>query len=258
MAEPARAAGDRLPWLTEVPKSAPPPAPAKRKLHLPLLAFLLGILFALIAVGAFWLGSRPTSGLSTADAGSDAAERPGMTAQVDTAEEAEAQARNSAESSDAAANQVLAEDAESAAAVPETRPAATRATAEADRDRAEAARRAAVAARRTPARRRVASGDESEERAAAPVSLQPVVRGRIIQTGAYPSRAAAELAWQAMVKKWPYLATKPRLISPLDVRSTDGRATQMFRVQLATASQAQSVVICQRLTAAKQSCVVVY
>ena len=94
--------------------------------------------------------------------------------------------------------------------------------------------------------------------AGAPVPLQPVVRGRIIQTGAFSSRTQAEAAWQQMVAKWPYLATKPRLIAPLEVRSTDGKATRMFRVQLATASQAQSEVICQRLQSARQSCVVVY
>jgi hypothetical protein len=91
-----------------------------------------------------------------------------------------------------------------------------------------------------------------------PVIVQPVVRGRIIQLGAYPSQAQAELAWQAVVKKWPYLATKPRLVSPIDVRSTDGKATRMHRLQLATASQAQSAVICQQLAKTRQSCVVVY
>lgn len=253
MAEPARATGDRLPWLTEVPKSAPPPPAARRKLRLPLLAFLLGILFALIAVGAFWLGSRP----SAPGAAPASDERPGMSAQVDTSAEAEAQARQEAAGTrdDSAANATLAEDAERATEEAVTREPARATRTQEERGPVAAPRRASAPARRPPVRRR--AGNEQAEAAPA-VSLQPVVRGRIIQTGAYPSRAAAELAWQAMVKKWPYLATKPRLISPLEVRSTDGRATQMYRVQMATASQAQSVVICQRLTAAKQSCVVVY
>jgi len=254
MAEPARASGDRLPWLTEVPKSAPPPPPAKRKLQLPLLAFLLGILFALIAVGAYWLGSRPTGpGNGAVPEG----ERPGMTAQVDTSAEAEAQARQEAAADapeESPANAALADDAERVA-TPAPAPTSRIALTQNDRQRVAAAQRGRGEIRRPPNRRRKTAQDAE---VAPAVSLQPVVRGRIIQTGAYPSRAAAELAWQTMVKKWPYLATKPRLISPLEVRSTDGRATQMYRVQMATASQAQSVVICQRLTAAKQSCVVVY
>ncbi|WP_152569597.1 SPOR domain-containing protein [Sphingomonas ginsengisoli (ex An et al. 2013)] len=253
MAEPARQTGDRLPWLTEVPRTTPPPPATKRKLRLPLLAFLLGALFALIAIGAFWLGSRPSSG---GNAVAQQEERPGMTAQVDTSAEAEAQARRAgAEPADDTANQALAEEAEGAATEAPDTGARRAAAASNDRQLAEAARRAAIAARRAPPRRRT---ERTAAAAPVPVSLQPVVRGRIIQTGAYPSRAAAELAWQELVAKWPYLGTKPRLISPLEVRSTDGRSTQMFRVQLATASQAQSVVICQRLTAAKQSCVVVY
>jgi len=100
---------------------------------------------------------------------------------------------------------------------------------------------------------------EQAEAAAEPQTpQQPVVRGRIIQTGAFVTRQQAQAAWEQMVRKWPYLATKPLLISPLDVRSTDGKETRMFRVLLATASQAQSEVICQRLQTARQSCVVVY
>ena len=246
MVEPARDTADRLPWLTEVPRSAPPPATAERRMKLPLLAFLLGALFALIAVGSFWLGSRPSS---TVDVAAQEAERPGMSAQVDTSAQAEAQAR------EAVATPVEddpgAVESQAQSAAPTVLPRAT--PAQVERQRARPTRQAAAPVRRTPVRRRTVS-----RQAQAPVILQPVVRGRIIQTGAFASRQEAELAWQAMVRKWPYLGTKPRLISPLEVRSTDGRVTQMFRVQLATASQAQSVVICQRLAAAKQSCVVVY
>jgi hypothetical protein len=212
-----------------------------------MLAFLLGALFALIAVGSFWLGGRRGASVDVAD---QQAERPGMTAQVDTSAEAEAQAREAATASDEGATQVAEVDVQGATPPPSVKAAPAQA-----RQQGAEVRRPASTVRRAPVRRRVARREAS---APTPVSLQPVVRGRIIQTGAYTSRQEAELAWQSLVRKWPYLGTKPRLISPLEVRSTDGRATQMFRVQLATASQAQSVVICQRLTAAKQSCVVVY
>lgn len=82
--------------------------------------------------------------------------------------------------------------------------------------------------------------------------------GRKLQLGAYRNPAQAETAWRALVRRYPYLASKPKLVTPIEVRSTDGRATRMYRLQLAAASQAQAVVICQRLERAGQSCVVVY
>lgn len=238
MAEPARVQGDRLPWLTEVPRTAPPPPVPKRKRQLPWLAFLLGGLFALIGVGAYWLGARQ------GEEDRLDAERPGMAAQE---EHAPPPVPTQTETN--AAEAALAE------APP---PASVR-----EPDRSEQ-RRLAEERRREQARReaRVRRAQPKVVKEAAPpapaIPLQPVVRGRIIQTGAFPSRAQAEADWQRLVKRWPYLATKPRLISPIEVRSTDGRATRMYRVQLATASQAQSVVICQQLEKARQSCVVVY
>lgn len=82
--------------------------------------------------------------------------------------------------------------------------------------------------------------------------------GRKVQLGAYRTQAQADYAWRALVRRYPYLATKPKLVSGVDVRSSDGRPTRMYRLQLATASQAQAVVICQQLQRAGQSCVVVY
>jgi len=249
VAERLRDSSDRLPWLTEVPRPESAPARPAARRSLPLLAFLLGALLTLIGVGAYWLGNR--QGTTEPSAG----ERPGMIAQAETSAEAEAAAAAAAA---AAEPMPLDPDVPEPAA---TAPALSRSPAAAGaRPRAAAAQPARQAAvRRAAPRPRVARRQaEPDEEAGAPVALQPVVRGRIIQTGAFASRAQAEAAWQRMVAKWPYLATKPRLIAPLEVHSTDGKATRMFRVQLATASQAQSEVICQRLQSARQSCVVVY
>ncbi|MFC7536610.1 SPOR domain-containing protein [Sphingomonas sp. GCM10030256] len=82
--------------------------------------------------------------------------------------------------------------------------------------------------------------------------------GRKVQLGAYRSPAMADTVWRGLVKRYPYLAGKPKLVTGIDVRSTDGKATRMYRLQLAAASQAQAVVICQQLQRAGQSCVVVY
>ena len=84
---------------------------------------------------------------------------------------------------------------------------------------------------------------------------------RVRSLGTLPqllSAIEADLAWAYVVKKWPYLASKPKLVSPIEVRSTDGKGTRMYRLQLATSSQAQSAVICQRLETSRVSCVVVY
>jgi len=247
MAEPAQRSGDRLPWLTEVPQAPPAqPTPKRRRRQLPLLAFLLGAMFALIGVGAYWLGSRQPGTVEPAEE-----ERPGMAAQEEHAPVQEAP---------------LAEDPEEP--VPEKVAAVPR-TATTSRSQAAPARPRVVErptirqvppqVRRSVTRpRQQASRSRQQASPALALPVQPVVRGRLIQTGAFATRAQAEADWQRMVRKWPYLASKPRLIAPILVRSTDGKATHMYRVQLATASQAQSVVICQQLTKVRQSCVVVY
>lgn len=245
MAERLRdTSNDRLPWLTETPRAAPPTAAKPvRKRSVPLLTFLLGALFALIGVGAYWLGSRPGVSDTAVD------ERPGMAAQAETSAQAEAEG-------ELAQAEPLPLDTPEVEPLPA--PPSPQVTTAA-RPRPGVAQPSRVVRRVAPPPRPTRQPSVKQAAAATPaLPPQPVVRGRIIQTGAFPSRVQAELSWRQMVTKWPYLATKPRLIAPLEVRSTDGKATRMYRVQLATASQAQSEVICQRLQSARQSCVVVY
>ena len=84
-------------------------------------------------------------------------------------------------------------------------------------------------------------------------------RGRVVQLGAFPTRAQAEASWKRITRRYPYLATKAKLVNTVDVRGLGGgRPTRMHRLQLGTSSQAQSVVICQQLERAGYSCVVVY
>lgn len=237
MAQPASiAAEDRLPWLTEVPR-APPPEPQPRR-RAPLAWLAGGILALGIGAGGWWLATR----------GDDAPPRPvaqsgtelplpppadeytgipsvsDMTAADDIADEA--------------ANQVAAAEPPAQTSEPEPQPS-----------------------RREPVRRprQPRAGEAAERASPVPdIPAQPVVRGRIIQIGAYPTKERADEAWRYVVKRWPYLATKPKLVSPIEVQSTDGKGTRMYRLQLATTSQAQSAVICQQLEASKTSCVVVY
>jgi hypothetical protein len=84
-------------------------------------------------------------------------------------------------------------------------------------------------------------------------------RGRVVQLGAFPTRAQAEDSWKRISRRYPYLASKPKMVNTVDVRGLGGgRPTRMYRLQLGTSSQAQSVVICQQLDRAGHSCVVVY
>ncbi|WP_426266625.1 SPOR domain-containing protein [Sphingomonas sp. LHG3443-2] len=83
--------------------------------------------------------------------------------------------------------------------------------------------------------------------------------GRVVQLGAFPTRKQAEDEWKRITRRYPYLTTKPKMVNTVDVRGLGGgRPTRMYRLQLGTSSQAQSVVICQRLERAGLSCVVVY
>lgn len=85
-------------------------------------------------------------------------------------------------------------------------------------------------------------------------------RGRVVQLGAFPTRDQAESAWGRVVRRYPYLKTRSKMVNSVDVGllGSGSRRTRMYRLQLGTSSQAQSVVICQQLEMAGQSCVVVY
>jgi hypothetical protein len=81
----------------------------------------------------------------------------------------------------------------------------------------------------------------------------------VVQLGAFPSRAQAEETWRRVTRRFPYLASKPKMVNTVEVRGLGGgRGTRMYRLQLGTSSQAQSAVICQQLERVRQSCVVVY
>jgi hypothetical protein len=87
--------------------------------------------------------------------------------------------------------------------------------------------------------------------------VPPGPRGRIVQLGSFTEVGSGQERWRAIAKRWPYLTTKSRILSPIWMRQQN-RWRLYYRLQLGTASQAQSVVICQRLQKAGQPCVVVY
>lgn len=239
MAQPAKAP-DRLPWLTEVPRA--PPTPAERGSRRAPWGWVAGGLAILgVGAGAYWLGTRQGDGEIAAPTSSEFVPLPEPTPAED--------APNIPSVSDMTAADELTAEPETDSSPPPAVPRPERSV------------------RSAPAEDTGAEESEPEAGtppfaaappALPPIPMQPVVRGRIIQLGAYPTRVQADFAWREAIKRFPYLASKPRLISPLEVRSTDGKGTRMYRLQVATASQAQSVVICQQLESKRQSCVVVY
>jgi hypothetical protein len=123
------------------------------------------------------------------------------------------------------------------------------------RVRAQARRDELAQARAAQVKAAEAAAAEANARAVALVPPGP--RGRIVQLGAFSTVPTAQENWRAVAARWPYLTTKPRILSPTWVRQ--GRRWKLsYRLQLGTASQAQSVVICQRLQRTGQPCVVVY
>jgi hypothetical protein len=248
-----RLRSERLPWLEEPPPAAvvtaAPRAPAGSMWPWYLL---LTLLVAAVAVGAWWLSTGK--------------EAP---APVLPAEESIPIPVTRQEP--AVADQPLALDEDASGAIPETGlplPVAPRITEPQAPDppeqRAERLpSRARVEARAT---RGVFPADEAPAEALPVAGPTPIIlhhpdpnRGRVVQLGAFATRTQAEESWRRITRRYPYLATKPKMVNTVDVRGLGGgRPTRMYRLQLGTSSQAQSVVICQQLDRAGHSCVVVY
>lgn len=79
--------------------------------------------------------------------------------------------------------------------------------------------------------------------------------GRVIQLGAFYTPRQADRAWRAYIKRFPYLATRPKVVVPTPPRKGKRR---LYRLQLGTVSQPQSVGLCEYLRAHRGNCVVVY
>lgn len=242
---------ERLPWLAEQPSGAPvEPARTRRSGVMWPWYFLLLLLIAGVGAGAWWLSTgkdAPAPVLPTEESLPIPVTRqePATTAQPAAADEL--------------TNALAPAEAPPPTAAP-ARPSPARADA---RTQPQPSPRVRDAARST---RRIFPADESVDAAPAATSPSPVVvyhpqpdRGRVVQLGAFATRAQAESSWRRITRIYPYLATKPKMINTVDVRGLGGgRPTRMYRLQFGTSSQAQSVVICQQLERAGHSCVVVY
>ena len=103
--------------------------------------------------------------------------------------------------------------------------------------------------------RKPASVASSSAKSAAPAydpkAWNSGVRGRIIQVGAFPSAANAQAEWRRLYYRYPLL----RPLSPRVIKTKRGGRT-WYRLQLGTFSQAHSELLCQRLRATGEGCIV--
>ena len=87
-----------------------------------------------------------------------------------------------------------------------------------------------------------------------PVRVVEGAAGRLVRVGAFSSVHQAKRGWWAIVRVNPTLKRLPALVVP--VRSlSNGRV--YYRLRMGTTSQAHSAVLCQRMRAIAQPCVVV-
>jgi len=77
------------------------------------------------------------------------------------------------------------------------------------------------------------------------------VRGRIIQVGAFPTSQLAQAQWRRLYARYPLL----RPLSPRIIKAKRKGRT-WYRLQLGTFSHAHSELLCQRLRATGEGCIV--
>jgi hypothetical protein len=117
-------------------------------------------------------------------------------------------------------------------------------------------RKAAAVSRPHPATKPAPSRKESPERKGLNYSNpweSAGASGRMVRVGAYSSLDAGKKAWSRLALLSPAIKQLPAVVT--DLPSKSGRV--YYWLQIGTTSQAHSEVLCQRMRAIRQSCVVV-
>ena len=212
---------DRLPWLSEAKR----PQPATRRSAV--APALGGLMLGLVIAGAGWaiLDRRGQSEPQTVRT----IERVALPAPEVTRPRA--------------AEPETASVAEKEALQPVAEPVETPA-----KRRAEPKPRTTKKTAKPPA---AASSPEAATPAYEPRAWQSGVPGRIIQVGAFRTAAQANAEWRRVYYRYPLLRPLP----PRVVRSRI-RGQTFYRLQLGTFSQAHSELLCQRLRAIGEGCIV--
>jgi len=244
----AAAAVDRLPWLEDEPKPAPPRPSRERGSHREIAGWAVTAIL-LVAGISYWLGVHSWQATSNTKV-----KEPEVTV---SAHQPQAVAPPQSHKQP----QVALEPP------PEVAPAPVREVPMA-RPRVErrlSARRFTARARhehRAPVLRKVATAQSAPPKAANPQSRELTLwpasqsegaRGRIVRIGAFGTRQQAKLGWRYMVRAYPAVAHLPATV--VEVRNSRGRP--FYRFQIGTTSQAHSEVLCQRMGRIRFSCAVV-
>lgn len=123
-----------------------------------------------------------------------------------------------------------------------------------------AAKRAAAAAHRSRPMKRASSKSKAAKALADKDSLKYAnpwkstgVSGRMVRVGAYSSLEKGKDAWSRLAQLSPAIKQLPAVVT--DIPSPTGRT--LYWLQIGTTSQAHSEVLCQRMRAIGQRCVVV-
>jgi len=119
------------------------------------------------------------------------------------------------------------------------------------------ARQATVTVHRAHPRKSVAAKKKAVEDVATLKYASPWkstgVSGRMVRVGAYSSMEKGKEAWSTLAQLSPAIKQLPAVVT--DIPSPTGRT--LYWLQIGTTSQAHSEVLCQRMKAMGQRCVVV-
>ena len=223
---------ERLPWLPNAAPARQRPRPQPRQPRRSWYPLLL----AVSAAGAIAFGGWSLVQRDVAPAPTPAAVEPAETVALPPATAPEIAAEPQAPSA-----------AERDALRPKAGPAPAERTATARPKR----RAAAAAPRRVKPSAAVRPAAPMSSPAYDPRAWQSGVRGRIIQLGAFATRAQADREWRRVYYRHPLLRPLP----PRVVR-TNIRGRTYYRLQLGTFSQAHSELLCQRLRMTGEGCIV--
>lgn len=227
---------DRLPWLEPVDEIDAP----QRGLPLVLIAWGLAALALLaIAIGAvWWWQNREIEPSGTGDL----IAAPAEPYKVRPAEEGGMKIEGQGDVVFQTSQGAQVEGALDLNAVPET-----------PVDRAPAARPVAEPKAGKSASASVSEGTEKLVAKAPPAALAPEgPAGSTIQLGAYPSESGAKKSWDAMAKRFSYLADRSQMIAKAEV---NGKT--YYRLRVAAGSPGEAKDLCARLRIAGENCLVV-
>jgi len=250
----AAAAMERLPWLADEPKPAPPPRAERRGSGREIVGWAFAAIL-LVAIAAYWMGAHswgPSAPRSEAS-------KPSTTVAVP-----QAQTTNSQDQVEPQP-QVNLEPAPQVTPVPERQVPIARPRAE----RHTVVRRPLRIKRESPSTAsidKVVAEQKAEPKAAKPVansdsrplkawpaSQSQGAEGRIVRIGAFGTRQQAKLGWRYMVRAYPAVSHLKATV----VTDRNSRGRYFYRFQMGTTSQAHSEVLCQRMERIHFSCAVV-